>query len=142
MRKFVLFDRFKLGLLLEILIGPVCLMTLQISGTLGLINGFIFAGAALLVDIVYLFLAGIGIKELNKTPCVHARRFVADFTSHNRIVYASPPLAARATFWLGHYAALHSHAKTPPHFCSLGLCCAKPLFRLQKRRKQPERYAK
>jgi hypothetical protein len=50
-------------------------------------------------------------------------------------------LAARATFWLGHSAALHSHAKTPPHFASLGLCYAKPLSGLAKRRKQPERYA-
>jgi hypothetical protein len=30
----------------------------------------------------------------------------------------------------------------PAHFCSPGLCFAKPLFGLQKRRKQPERYAK
>jgi hypothetical protein len=49
--------------------------------------------------------------------------------------------AAWATFWLGHSATLHFHAKTPPHFCSPGLCYAKPLFGLQKRRKQPERYA-
>jgi hypothetical protein len=50
-----------------------------------------------------------------------ARRFVADFTSHNRSVYASPPLAARATVLLGHSATLHSHAKPPPHFASPGL---------------------
>jgi hypothetical protein len=29
---------------------------------------------------------------------------------------------------------------TPAHFASPGLCCAKPLFGLAKRRKQPERY--
>jgi hypothetical protein len=61
-------------------------------------------------------------------------------TSYNRTVYASPPLAARAPFWLGHSASLHSHAKTPPHFASPGLCYAKPLYGLSKRRKQPERY--
>jgi hypothetical protein len=43
--------------------------------------------------------------------------------------------------WLGHSASLHSHATLHPHFCSPGLCFAKPLFGLQKRRKQPERYA-
>jgi hypothetical protein len=43
--------------------------------------------------------------------------------------------------WLGHSATLHSHATLHPHFCSPGLCFAKPLFGLQKRRKQPERYA-
>jgi hypothetical protein len=30
----------------------------------------------------------------------------------------------------------------PAHFASPGLCFAKPLFGLAKRRKQPERYAK
>jgi hypothetical protein len=28
----------------------------------------------------------------------------------------------------------------PAHFASPGLCCAKPLYGLAKRRKQPERY--
>jgi hypothetical protein len=42
-------------------------------------------------------------------------------TSHNRTVYASPPLAARATVCLGHSAALHFHGKPPPHFASPGL---------------------
>jgi hypothetical protein len=46
-------------------------------------------------------------------------------TSHNRTVYASPPLAARSTVCLGHSAALHSHGKPPPHFagtlCAIGL---------------------
>jgi hypothetical protein len=30
----------------------------------------------------------------------------------------------------------------PAHFASPGLCCAKPLSGLAKRRKQPERYTK
>jgi hypothetical protein len=41
---------------------------------------------------------------------------------------------------LGCPDTLHSHAKTPPHLCSLGLCYAKPLSGLQKRRKHQERY--
>jgi hypothetical protein len=49
---------------------------------------------------------------------------------------------ARATVLLGHSAALHSHAKPPPHFVGPGLCFAKPLFGPPKRRKQPGRYAK
>ncbi|MDR2020365.1 MAG: hypothetical protein LBQ14_06335, partial [Treponema sp.] len=39
-----------------------------------------------------------------------------------------------------HSATLHSHAIAPAHFASPGLCFAKPLFGLAKRRKQPERY--
>jgi hypothetical protein len=42
--------------------------------------------------------------------------------------------------WLGHCAALHSHATLHPHFASPGLCYAKPLFGLAKRRQQPKRY--
>jgi hypothetical protein len=43
-------------------------------------------------------------------------------TAHNRTVYASPPYGrARATVLLGHSDTLHSHAKPPPHFASLGL---------------------
>jgi hypothetical protein len=38
-------------------------------------------------------------------------------TAHNRTVYASPPLAARGSVWLGHSASLHSHATLHPHFC-------------------------
>jgi hypothetical protein len=47
----------------------------------------------------------------------------------------------RATVLLGHSATLHSHAKPPPHFVGLDLCCAKPLFGPPKRRQQPKRYA-
>jgi hypothetical protein len=43
--------------------------------------------------------------------------------------------------WLGRSAAPHSHAVAPAHFAGPGLCYAKPLFGLAKRRLQPERYA-
>jgi threonine/homoserine/homoserine lactone efflux protein len=56
-----LFNGFKFGLLLQLAIGPIILMALQISSTLGLIQGFVFVGATTLVDALYIFLACIGI---------------------------------------------------------------------------------
>jgi threonine/homoserine/homoserine lactone efflux protein len=59
--KVIILDGFKFGLLLQIAIGPICLMTLQISSTLGLLHGFIFVGGTTIVDALYIFLASIGI---------------------------------------------------------------------------------
>jgi hypothetical protein len=50
------------------------------------------------------------------------------------------PKGPRPPQWLGHSATLHSHAIVPAHFAIPGLCYAKPLFGLAKRRIQPERY--
>jgi hypothetical protein len=63
-------------------------------------------------------------------------------TSHNRTVYASPPVGGSGYGFARSIASLHSHAKPPPHFVGPGLCFAKPLSGPPKRRKQPERYAK
>jgi hypothetical protein len=61
-------------------------------------------------------------------------------TAHNRTVYASPlvggsgfrsPRSFRFAPFPRHYSAT---------FLQPWSCCAKPLFGLQKRRKQPERY--
>jgi hypothetical protein len=46
--------------------------------------------------------------------------------------------APRGSVRLGRSATLYSHGSLHPHFCSPGLCCAKPLFGLQKRHKQPD----
>ena len=60
-------------------------------------------------------------------------------TAHNRTVYAAPPVGGLASIRLGR---LRLPRLIAAHFASPGLCCAKPLFGLAKRRKQPERYAK
>jgi hypothetical protein len=59
-------------------------------------------------------------------------------TSHNRSVYAAPPVGGLASIRLGR---LRLPRLIPAHFASPGLCFAKPLYGLAKRRKQPERYA-
>jgi hypothetical protein len=61
-------------------------------------------------------------------------------TAHNRSVYAAPAVAGLASIRLGQ--SLRSFPRLiAVHFASPGLCCAKPLSGLAKRRKQPERYA-
>jgi hypothetical protein len=59
-------------------------------------------------------------------------------TAHNRSVYAAPPVGGLASIRLGH--GLRLPRLIPAHFVSPGLCFAKPLYGLAKRRKQPERY--
>jgi hypothetical protein len=61
-------------------------------------------------------------------------------TSHNRSVYAAPAIAGLASIRLGH-GLRHSHASFRHIFASPGNLRF-PLSGLQKRRKQPERYAK
>jgi hypothetical protein len=65
-----------------------------------------------------------------------------DLTAHNRTVYASGAKAPSGYVLARSFASLIPTQKTPPHFASPGLCCAKPLSGLAKRRKQPERYVK
>lgn len=57
-----IFSGFRFGLLLQMAVGPIVLMALQTSGTLGLAQGFIFVVATTLCDALYIFLAGIGIS--------------------------------------------------------------------------------
>jgi hypothetical protein len=62
-------------------------------------------------------------------------------TSHNRSVYAAPPVGGLASIRLGQ--SLRSFPRLiPAHSAGPGLCFAKPLSGPAKRRKQPERYAK
>ena len=61
-------------------------------------------------------------------------------TAYNRTVYAAPPVGGLASIRLG--PSLRSFPRLiAAHFAGPGLCFAKPLSGLAKRRKQPERYA-
>jgi hypothetical protein len=60
-------------------------------------------------------------------------------TAHNRSVYATPPVGGLAFIRLGQSLRFFPRL-IAAHFASPGLCCAKPLSGLAKRRKQPERY--
>jgi hypothetical protein len=58
------------------------------------------------------------------------------YTAHNRTVYASPPLAARAMVLLGHCATLHSHGSLRHILPALVFDMQSSLFKLVKHRKQ------
>jgi hypothetical protein len=60
-------------------------------------------------------------------------------TSHNRTVYATPPVGGLASVRLGHSATLHSHASLQHSLPALVLF-RKPLFGLANCHIQPERY--
>jgi threonine/homoserine/homoserine lactone efflux protein len=68
---------FKFGMLLQLAVGPVCLMVFKISGGAGLAAGFAVAFAAALVDGGYILLAGLGASALLHIGGV--RRFVKFF---------------------------------------------------------------
>ena len=55
---------FKFGMLLQLSIGPMCLLVFNTAGTHGLMKGLMLVCAIALVDAVYIALAGIGIASV------------------------------------------------------------------------------
>jgi threonine/homoserine/homoserine lactone efflux protein len=60
----VLFDGFLFGMILQLAVGPICLMVFKTSGLLGLKQGLVFVAAVALIAALYIFLAGIGIASI------------------------------------------------------------------------------
>ncbi|NCU33022.1 MAG: lysine transporter LysE, partial [Candidatus Moranbacteria bacterium] len=52
------------GVILQLAIGPLCLMTFNTSMTNGFWPGMVVVGAIALVDILYMLLAGVGVAKL------------------------------------------------------------------------------
>ena len=57
---------FKFGLLLQLAVGPICLMTFNLALAEGFFKGAVFAAAITLVDALYISLACIGLSEIIK----------------------------------------------------------------------------
>jgi threonine/homoserine/homoserine lactone efflux protein len=62
----IILEGFKFGLLLQLAVGTLSLMTFKISSSLGITYGFIFVGSVTLIDSLYIFLASIGISAVLK----------------------------------------------------------------------------
>ena len=60
----IILDGFKFGMLLQLAIGPICLMVFKISGESGFLNGLYFTSAVTLIDALYIFLAIFGIGSI------------------------------------------------------------------------------
>lgn len=54
----------RFGMLLQLAVGPVCLMVLRSSAQYGFISGLSLVAAAALVDALYIFLSGLGMAAL------------------------------------------------------------------------------
>ena len=73
------FDGLRLGLLLQLAVGPVCLMVFNTAGTFGFARGALAAFAVTLVDGLYILLAGAGVSASlrNKRVQRHIKVFGA-----------------------------------------------------------------
>ena len=61
---------FKFGLLLQLAVGPICLITFNLALAEGFLKGAVFAAAITLVDALYISLACIGLSEtIKKIKC-------------------------------------------------------------------------
>jgi threonine/homoserine/homoserine lactone efflux protein len=68
---------FKFGMLLQLSIGPMCLMVFNTSGTHGLLMGLILVCAISLVDAAYITLAGCGVAAILKN--IKVQQFIKVF---------------------------------------------------------------
>ncbi len=60
----MIFKGFKFGMLLQLAIGPMCLMVFNTSATYGLFMGLSLVLAITIVDLVYIALSGFGIAAI------------------------------------------------------------------------------
>ncbi|MFT4146543.1 MAG: LysE family transporter [Mobilitalea sp.] len=60
----MLFKGFKFGMLLQLAVGPMCLMVFNSSATYGLIVGMSLVFAITLVDLLYITLSGLGVASI------------------------------------------------------------------------------
>lgn len=61
---------FKFGMLLQLAVGPMCLMVFNTSASGGFIMGFTLAAAIALIDALYISLSGLGVASIINKPGV------------------------------------------------------------------------
>ncbi|MGE4589273.1 MAG: LysE family translocator [Acidaminococcaceae bacterium] len=89
----ILFNGFKFGLLLQLAVGPLCLMTFNLALTEGFFKAVVFASSVTLVDALYISLACVGLAETIKksklTPWLnYAGSFILIFLGGNLLISA------------------------------------------------------
>ena len=57
-------DGLKFGMLLQLAIGPMCLLVFNTAKNMGFINALYLVSAIALIDAFYIYLAGIGVSRL------------------------------------------------------------------------------
>ena len=64
------FDGFRFGMLLQVAVGPMCLMVFHTSATYGIAYGLIVMLSVALVDAIFIALASVGIAAFISKPSV------------------------------------------------------------------------
>ena len=64
----MIFKGFRFGMLLQLAVGPMCLLVFNTSASNGFFSGFILVLAIALVDIVYMVLSGLGVASVINKP--------------------------------------------------------------------------
>lgn len=67
----VIANGIRFGVLLQLAIGPMCLMTFNTAMSQGFWRGMVVVAAIAVVDILYMTLAGMGVARLMKGGSVH-----------------------------------------------------------------------
>ena len=62
----IIFKGFKFGMLLQLAVGPMCLMVFNTSASLGFFKGLVLVFAIALVDAIYITLSGFGVAAILK----------------------------------------------------------------------------
>lgn len=72
MRK-ALFNGLKFGMLLQLAIGPLCLLNFNTAMEQGFWPGMLVTAAIALVDVLYMMLAGVGVARLMKSESLQKK---------------------------------------------------------------------
>jgi threonine/homoserine/homoserine lactone efflux protein len=64
MKQIIIFDGLKFGIFMQLAIGPLAIMVLNTSTQLGYINGLILMAGIIIIDMLYMFLACMGVSGL------------------------------------------------------------------------------
>ena len=64
----MIFKGFRFGMLLQLAVGPMCLLVFNTSASNGFLSGFMLVLAIALVDVVYMALSGLGVASVINKP--------------------------------------------------------------------------
>lgn len=81
----MIFKGLKLGMLLQLAIGPMCLMVFNTSATYGLFIGLTLVLAIAIVDLIYIALSGFGVTAIiNKNKVKFAIKLFGSIVLANK----------------------------------------------------------
>lgn len=64
----MIFKGFRFGMLLQLAVGPMCLLVFKTSASNGFFSGFVLVLAIALVDIIFMTVSGLGVAAVISNP--------------------------------------------------------------------------